>query len=160
MSWQFMQTRFFYAYEDAKTPFYLQIVVSVISSIVALLALFFAPLQIAVVVALGQVLANVGSSIGGFWLLRRRLGPLHLSGVVRQNVRLLLASAVGTLVVWGLTVVLPGTEDMGWLGRGVVTAALCAVFGLVTLALAMAMRVSEVGDLLGPVLRRLPGRRG
>jgi putative peptidoglycan lipid II flippase len=159
MSWQFIQTRFFYAYEDAKTPFYLQIVVSVISSAVALIALLFAPLQIAVVVALGQVLANVGSSIGGFWLLRRRLGPLRLSGVVRQNVRLAVASVIGTGLVWGLTLVLPDTTAMGWVGRAVATVGLCGLFAGVTLAVARVMRVSEVDDLLAPVLRRLPGMR-
>ena len=159
MSWQFVQTRFFYAYEDAKTPFYLQIVVSTISAGVALLALLFAPLQIAVVVSLGQVLANIGSSIGGFWLLRRRLGPLHLSGVVRQHVRLLVASVVGALLVWGLSLLLPDLDAMGWLVRGVVTVGLSGLFGVVTLAVARALHVSEVDDLLGPVLRRIPGRR-
>lgn len=159
MSWQFIQTRFFYAYEDAKTPFYLQIIVSTVSTAVALLALLFAPLQIAVIVALGQVLANVGSAIGGFWLLRRRLGPLRLSGVVRQNVRLAVASVLGTALVWGLTFALPDVEAMGWLAAAAATAVLCGVFGVVTLALARALRVSEVDDLLAPVLRRLPGRR-
>ena len=158
MSWQFVQTRFFYAYEDAKTPFYLQIVVSAISAGVALLALLFAPLQIAVVVALGQVLANIASSIGGFWLLRRRLGPLRLSGVVRQNVRLAVASVMGTLLVWVLTFLVPEPAAMGWLGRAAVTIGLSGLFGVVTLAVARALRVSEVDDLLGPVLRRLPGR--
>lgn len=159
MSWQFVQTRFFYAYEDAKTPFYLQIVVSTISAGVAVFALLFAPLQIAVIVALGQVVANVGSSVGGFWLLRRRLGPLRLSGVVRQNVRLALASVVGALLVWALTLALPDIDAMSWLELALMTAGLCTVFGVVTLAVARALRVSEVDDLVGPVLRRLPGRR-
>lgn len=158
MSWQFIQTRFFYAYEDAKTPFYLQIIVSTISAGAALLALLFAPLQIAVVVALGQALANVGSSIGGFWLLRRRLGPLRLSGVVRQNVRLTLASVVGALLVWGITLLLSDLDAMGWLVRGVVTVGLSGLFGVVTLAIARALHVTEVDDLLAPVLRRIPGR--
>src|SRR5690606_14922010 len=113
----------------------------------------------AVVVALGQVLANVGSSIGGFWLLRRRPGPSHLSGVVRQTVRLLVASVPGTLLAVGLALVVPGTEEAGWLGRGVVSADLCGGFGVVTLAVARALRVTEVDDLLGPVLRRIPGMR-
>ena len=159
MSWQFIQTRFFYAYEDAKTPFYLQIVVSAVASGVALLALLVAPLQIAVVVSLGQVLANLASSAGGFWLLRRRLGPLRLSGVIRQHVRLAVASLVGTALVWGLTLVLPDVESVGWVGRGILTLVLCGIFGVVTLAIARALRVSEVDDLLGPVLRRLPGPR-
>ena len=34
-----------------------------------------------------------------------------------------------------------------------------SLFGVVTLAIARALRVSEVDDLLGPVLRRLPGPR-
>lgn len=154
MSWQFIQTRFFYAYEDARTPFFLQIIVSVIASVVALAALTFAPLQIAVIVSIGQVLANIGAALGGFFLLRRRLGPLHLKGVVRQNVRLLLASVLGAIAVWGLTLILPGPESSR-LVLTAVTIGLCGLFGVITLALARFLRVSEVDDLLGPVLRRL-----
>lgn len=154
MSWQFIQTRFFYAHEDAKTPFMLQIITSIVAAGVALLALLFAPLQIAVVVAVGQGLGNVASSIGGFILLRRRLGPLGLGAVLRQNVRLLVASVVSTLVVWGLTFVLPGV-DSGQLALTAVTLILCGVFGIVTLAVARALRVREVDDILGPVLRRV-----
>jgi len=158
MSWQFIQTRFFYAHEDAKTPFYLQIVVSVTAAAVALAALTFAPLQIAVIVAIGQVLANLASSIGGFWLLRRRLGPLHLSGVVRQNVRLALASVIATLLVWGLTFLVPAGWSGGVMGI-VVTLVLCSIFGVVTLAIARYLRVSEVDEMLAPVLSRISGMR-
>ena len=95
----------------------------------------------------------------GLWLLRGRLGSLGLSRVVRQLVRLGLATAVGGLVGWGLLrALLLVVDGQTWFGSVVVTAAVGLVVLGVALALAARLRVEEVSELLGPLTRRL--RRG
>ena len=158
--WFYLVQRVFYAYEDARTPFRLQVLVTVVASAVNLLALVAAPERAGVIVGIGQTLSNLAAALVGFALLRRRLGPLRLRPTVRVYVRLALASlvaAVPTLVLlWLMTRV--GVDAERWWGAAVQLvvgggAYLALVFGI-----AHAMRVEEVGQLFDPLTRRLRRR--
>jgi putative peptidoglycan lipid II flippase len=164
--WLYLVQRAYYAYEDAKTPFYLQIVVTVVATAVNLVAALVPAERTGMVVGLGQTLSNTVAAVVGLWLLRRRLGPLHLRSTTRLYVRLAIASLVAAVptvaVVWVLGQVLPqdGSGDLTWASSAVVVVVGLAVLFPLALGVAHALRVREVAQLLDPVLRRVRARRG
>jgi putative peptidoglycan lipid II flippase len=156
--WLYLIQRVYYAYEDARTPFFLQLVVTGVATAVNVAAFFVDPTRAGVLVGVGQTVSNLAAAVVGFWLLRRRFGLLRLRGTTRLYVRLLTASLVGALVAW------PVVAGIGWLELGrFVEALLQLVLGgtaflAVVLGLAHLMKVEEVGQLLDPVARRLRRR--
>ncbi len=157
----YLLQRVFYAFEDAKTPFRLQIVVTLVAT-TANLASLLLPLQwIGVGVGAGQALSNIAGMAVGLVLARRRLGTLPLGDVLRTYVRLgvasLVAGAAAYLVLVGLGQVLQGK-----LYNLVALLAGALVFAAIYVATARRLRVREIDDLISPVLQRarrlLPGR--
>ncbi len=57
--WLYLIQRVFYAFEDAKTPFYLQVVVTVVATVANLVAAFVDPAHTGIVVGLGQTVSNL-----------------------------------------------------------------------------------------------------
>lgn len=160
----YLVQRVYYAFEDARTPFFLQLAVTAVATAANLVAATVDPARTGIVVGLGQTLSNLAAAAVGIWLVRRKLGPLHLGSTVRMYVRLLVASGVAAAVTWalllGLGASLP-TGDDGELTRVGALVELVvggAVFLLVALGSAHLLRVREVAQLLDPVLRRV--RRG
>lgn len=157
--WFFLVQRAYYAYEDGRTPFVLQLVVTGIALTFTVIGSLGPPTQTATWVGLGQTVSNLVAAVIGLWLLRHRVGSLGLSSVVRTLVRLALATAVGTAMGYGalrgLTLVV---DDRTWLGSLVITAVVGLVVLVVALVLAARLRVHEVDEVLGPLTRRL--RRG
>jgi putative peptidoglycan lipid II flippase len=157
----FLLQRVFYAFEDAKTPFRLQIVVTVIATIANLASLLLPLRWIAVGVGAGQALSNVAGMVVGLILVRRRLDGLPLGAVTRTYVRLgvasLVAGASALVVQLGLGQVVDGR-----LYSPVALAAGGLVFAGIYVVVARRLRVAEIDDLVGPVLERarraLPGR--
>jgi putative peptidoglycan lipid II flippase len=164
--WLYLVQRVYYAYEDAKTPFYLQVVVTVIATVANVVAALVDPERTGVVVGLGQTFSNLAAALVGLTLLRRRFGSLRLRQTTRLYVRLgiaaLVAGALTFVVVWVLGQVLPQDADghLTWTSSLVQLLAGLAVLFAVFLPLAHAMRVAEVAQLLDPVLRRVRARRG
>jgi putative peptidoglycan lipid II flippase len=164
--WLYLVQRAYYAYEDAKTPFYLQVVVTVVATVANLVAAAVPPERTGVVVGLGQTVSNTVAALLGLWLLRRALGSLHLRSTIRLYVRVAVASVVAAvptaLVLWLLRQVLPHDADgnLTWASSVVVVGAGLAVLFPVSLAVAHALRVREVAVLLDPVVRRVRARRG
>lgn len=153
--WFYLVQRACYAYEDGRTPFVLQLVVTGIALVFTLVGAVRGYEHTATWVGIGQTLSNLTGAVIGFRLLRRRIGPLGLAPVLRQNVRLLVATLVGTAVagvlLLGMTRVLPD----GWAASVAVVVVCGSVLFAVTLLCAARMRVREVGDVLAPVTRRL-----
>jgi len=157
----FLLQRTFYAFEDAKTPFTLTLVVTVIATLANLASLLLPLRWLVVGVGAGQALSNfVGLAIG-LILVRRRLNGLPLHDVTRTYVRLIVASVVAgaaaLLVQLGLGPVVEGRlhNPVDLMVGGVVFAGTYVV-------LARRLHVREIDDLVGPVLERvrraLPGR--
>ena len=156
--WLYLIQRVYYAYEDARTPFHLQLVVTGVATAVNVAAFFAEPQRVGVLVGLGQTLSNLAAALIGFWLLRRRFGLLRLRTTLRLYVRLLVASLGGAVLCWPV-VALVGSWGLGRFVEAPLQLVLGgAVFVVVVLTLARLMRVEEVGQLLDPVLRRLRGR--
>ncbi|WP_406832748.1 murein biosynthesis integral membrane protein MurJ [Pedococcus sp. KACC 23699] len=158
--WFYLVQRVFYAYEDAKTPFRLQVLVTVVASAVNLLALVATPERAGVIVGIGQTLSNLAAAVVGFVLLRRRLGPLHLHPTVRVYVRLGIASGLAVVPTLGLLWLLAriGVDAQSWFGAALELALGGAVYLAFVFGIAHAMRVEEVGQLFDPVVRRLRRR--
>lgn len=154
--WFFLLQRAYYAYEDGRTPFLLQLLLTFVAVSVTLFGSTRATEHVATWVGVGQTLSNLAAAGVGFWLLRRRLGSLGLSHVLRQNLRLIVATAVATLVGWGALRLVSGVIDPGtWVGAVVICAVVGAIILVITLVVAAKLRVREVTEVIEPLTRRL-----
>lgn len=150
----FLLQRAFYAFEDAKTPFKLQVVVTLVATVANLASLLLPVRWIVVGVGAGQALSNLAGMALGLALVRGRLNGLALSKVTRTYVRLLVASLVGAvgaiLVQVGLAQIISGRLF------SLVSLVLGAlVFSAIYVVVARRLHVREIDDLLGPVAERL-----
>jgi putative peptidoglycan lipid II flippase len=150
----FLLQRVFYAFEDAKTPFKLALVVTGVATVINLASLLLPTQWIVVGVGAGQTLSNLAGMVVGIVLVRRRLNGLPLRLVTRMYVRLVVASLVAAvpayLVQLGLAQVLHGK-----LYNPLALAAGGLVFVGVYVAMARRLRVREIDDLFGPIVERV-----
>jgi len=150
----FLLQRVFYAFEDAKTPFKLALVVTGVATVINLASLLLPPQWIVVGVGVGQTLSNLAGMVAGVVLVRRRLNGLPLRLVTRMYVRLAAASLVAAvpayLVQVGLAQVLHGK-----LYNPLALAAGGLVFVAVYVMVARRLRVREIDDLFGPIFERI-----
>ena len=152
----YLLQRVFYAFEDAKTPFRMQIVITVVATITNLASLLLPLRWIAVGVGAGQSLSNLAGMVVGLVLVRRRIGALPLHDVARTYVRLgmasVLAASAAFVVQLGLRQVVEGRlySPVGLVCGGL-------VFAGIYMVVARRLHVREIDDLAGPVLERARG---
>jgi putative peptidoglycan lipid II flippase len=150
----YLLQRAFYAFEDARTPFRLQVVVTVVATMANLASLLLPLRWIAVGVGAGQALSNLAGMAVGLVLVRRKLTALPLQGIRRTYVRLgvaaVLAGAAAYIVQLGVGQVVGGTlyNLVALVSGGV-------AFGGVYVVVARRLQVREIDDLAGPVLERV-----
>lgn len=155
----YLLQRVFYAYEDARTPFFVQVPAVVVMAVGNVLAAVLLDPQW-VVVGIG-VSMSVGHVVGlavAATLLRRRIGRLDGRRVVRTHVRLLLAGLVAGLVGWGVTSLMAGLTVSGRGEAALVVLVGGSVISLVYLAGLKVLRVDELDRLVSRLPARL--RRG
>ena len=162
----YLVQRVFYAYEDARTPFTVQVVVAVLTTIGNGVCYFLLDPRWQVIgIGVSMSVSNVLACVLGLVLLRRRFGALDGGGLdghrlLRTAVRLLLIGTVSTAADFAVVRLAALAGEGSRVDAGSVV-----VGGLVVLAaftlLCKLMRVRELEDLLAPLLRRLPlpGRR-
>jgi putative peptidoglycan lipid II flippase len=149
----FLLQRVFYAFEDAKTPFRLMVVVTVVATLANLASLLLPPRWIVVGVGAGQAVSNLAGLAIGLVLVRRRLNGLPLSNVARTYVRLgaasLVAGAGALIVQFGLREVIEGKAlSLVSLAAGGL------VFAGIYVGVARRLHVHEINDLIAPVVAR------
>jgi len=157
----YLLQRVFYSFEDARTPFRMQIVVTGVATIANLASLMLPLPWIAVGVGAGQALSNLAGMAVGLVLARRRLVSLPMHDVARAYVRIgaasVLAAAAAYLALVGIGHVLHGK-----LYNPVALLSGALVFAAIYVVVARRLRVREIDDLVQPVLERvrrvLPGR--
>lgn len=154
--WLHLSERFFYAHSDARTPFLIQCLVTAFATAMALVASQLDVRITGPVLGLGQSLAYVLGAGVGFALIRRRLGPLRLGGVLVTYVSLLLPALFASLACYVTMLVVVGNPVV----RGPVWSLLVAVVaGIVvlggTLGGGALLGVAEVRTITAPVLARL-----
>jgi len=157
---QYLFQRVFYAFEDAKTPFLVQVPIVLTWSIGNLLSLWLLadePEWIVVGVGISMTIANLlGAGISAF-LLHRRLGHIDGPRVVRTHVRLFTAAAAGGVCAWLSSVAIHGVAGEGRMAAMTAT----VVGGLVLLGVYAVMlrllRVTEWEEAILPLVRRRGG---
>ena len=151
----YLLQRVFYAYEDARTPFLVQVPVVVVMVAGNLLSATL--LEARWMVAGVGLSMSLGHAVGcavAATLLRRRLGRLDGSRVVRTHVRLLVAGLVAGLVGWVVTHQMTGLVESGRAGAATVAVAGGAVICVVYLVGLKVLHVTELDE----VVSRLTGR--
>jgi putative peptidoglycan lipid II flippase len=161
----YLVQRVFYAYEDARTPFTVQAVVAVVTTVGNAVCWYaLEPRWQVIGIGASMSLSNLVGCVVGLVLLRRRFARLDGGGIdgrrlLRTLVRLLL---IGTVAALAGVVVAQLGHRLG--DDRLVDAVVVVVGGLVVLTvfavLCRLMRVRELEDLLRPLLRRVPGLRG
>ncbi|MCL1838804.1 MAG: murein biosynthesis integral membrane protein MurJ [Propionibacteriaceae bacterium] len=151
---QFLYLRAFYALDDTKTPFLLQLVISGIHVCLAL-ALYWVmnwPQMLAPRMALAYSLAYLLGAVITHRALRKRLPQLDTSKLIQQLVKLTLASipaaGVAWLIIWGFA-----GQDKPLQALGLLAALVGAT--VVFYLAARLMHIAEISQLLN-VLR--PGK--
>ncbi|PPK93835.1 putative peptidoglycan lipid II flippase [Kineococcus xinjiangensis] len=160
----YLVQRVFYAYEDARTPFVVQVVVAAVMAAgnVAVWVLLEPQWQV-VGVGWSMTASYVVGCALALVLLRRRLRSLDGRGldghrILRTAVRLAIISAVSGALAWAAArglVALLGDVLTPKLLAVVVTAACGLLLLAVYAGLCRLMRVTELTDLVGPLVRRV-----
>jgi len=156
---QYLFQRVFYALENARTPFLVQLpVVATIAATSFLAGRLLDPEVVVIGIGLGMAAGYTVGAVLSAVLLHRRLGRLDGARVLRTYVRLACAALPAGLAGWAVS---RGVHAV--LGEGLAGHAVALVLGgLVVLvgylAACRAMRVTELDDVAGPLMRRLPGR--
>jgi putative peptidoglycan lipid II flippase len=160
MSANFMMSRVFYANEDARTPFFIQLVLALVNVVAAFLIQFLPFDQIIFAIAILYTGGNILSVIVSATFLRRLLG--HLDGprianaYIRMGYAALGCALAGALALWLLGSYSP--DGFAW-STPVAALVTIVVVGPVMLAaylfLLKIFHVTELRDLLQPLLGRL-----
>ncbi|BBE24473.1 membrane protein [Arthrobacter sp. MN05-02] len=163
LSANFFLNRVFYASEDVRTPLKIQLILSVVGVVLALAAGMFDPRLIVPMLAVAYSLGNAIAVVVSHVFLVRAIGPYGAGHVFDMHVRLVIAGMVaalaGTAVSWAF-----GGYDAGgfvWqskLNAVVVLALGGIVLSVVYLAMLRLLRITELSQVLGPLLGRF--RRG
>jgi putative peptidoglycan lipid II flippase len=156
---QYLMQRVFYAFEDARTPFLVQIPVVLTWTAGNLLSLQQLPARYIVVgVGLSMSAANLLGAALSAVLLRRRLGTLDGRRVSGTYLRVTAAAALAGGVGWGVSNGMHGLLGPSRLAAvGVLAVSLLVLAGVYVLLLRL-LRVGELDLLLRPLLARFRPR--
>lgn len=150
---QYVCLRAFYALENTRTPFTIQVVIAaanVVLGVGLVVALDSAPL-VAAALALSYSLAYVIGVSLSYRRLQRALPDLALRPVLALIGRTLVAAAPAAAVAWLVQRLLTGD---GQLSRALALAAAGVIAVGAYAGLARVLRISEVTDIVATVLRR------
>ncbi|GAC1450893.1 MAG: hypothetical protein PVSMB10_05570 [Pseudarthrobacter sp.] len=164
MSANFMMSRVFYANEDARTPFYVQLLLAVVY-VGGAFAIQFMPVgQIIYAIAILYMVGNILSVVISAFFLRRLLGHLDGPRIANSYIRMGYA-ALGSAVAGAGALWLMGSyspDGFAWSDRIAALVTLIVVGPIMLVVYVFLLKifhVSELRDLLRPLLGRL-GRGG
>lgn len=160
MSANFMMSRVFYANEDARTPFYIQLLLAVVY-VAGAFAIQFLPVgQVIYAIAILYMVGNILSVVISAYFLRRLLGHLDGPRIANSYIRMgyagLGSAIAGAGALWLMGSYSP--DGFAWSNRlaALVTVIVVGPVMLVAyLFLLKIFHVSELRDLLRPLLGRL-----
>ena len=156
----FVVQRVFYALEDTRTPFFIQVFQATLFITLALVVSTFPTSSIAFGLALSTTLAGLAQTLLALFLLRRKLGGLGLRILVQKYALFALAALPAGAAGVGVLVMLGGREPDGFLlshavnaglGMGLITVVMSGVYGLVL----WIVKSSDAQSVINPMLRRL-----
>ena len=160
----FVMQRVFYALNNTRTPFILQVLHA---SVFIVLALFSSTLpisQIAYGVAISASVAGTVQSIAATLALRRALGGLNLKELVKKSTKFLAAAGFASMAGVSVLRGIGGPDgqlyiENGALWSGLVIVVITIVMTTVFISALLVFRSQDMRDLLAPLLRRLPFTR-
>ena len=153
----YLMLRGFYAAEDTRTPFFIQVGIAAVNIAAAVvLTSIVEPYRVAMMLALAYGIAYVVGSILSVTLLTRRIGPIVDREMIDFVVRLTIATGLAAFVTLGtahgLDVV--GVEPARALG-GLLTTIVAGLAGAITyVAAAKVVGLTQLGYLVSSLLRR------
>jgi len=157
----FVVQRVFYALEDTRTPFFLQVLQAIVFISLALTASTLPVDQIAYGLALSASIAGSIQTLTAIAVLRRKLGGLTLTPVIATFARFALAALPASAVGVGLLVAFGGVDGGAYLTQSAVWSAL--VMAIITVAMVvvyggvlLALRSPDARAIINPLLRHLP----
>jgi putative peptidoglycan lipid II flippase len=151
-----LQNAAFYALADTRVPALVNVPVVVVRIAVDVALYLLLPVGLITAgLMLGTGLSYLAGVILLSWLLRRRIGRLGLSAIIRTLVRLALAALVAALPTLLIVVTLGRLLGNGKAGSAVQLVVGGLVLVAVYLAVAVALRVREVRELTGMLRTRL-----
>ncbi|MFF1829900.1 murein biosynthesis integral membrane protein MurJ [Paenarthrobacter sp. NPDC058040] len=160
MSANFMMSRVFYANEDARTPLYVQLLLAVVYVVGAFIIQFLPVGQIIYAIAVLYTLGNILSVVISVVFLRRLLGHLDGPRIANSYIRMgyagLGAAIAGALALWLLGSY--RADGFAWSSRPAALVTVVVVGPVMLLAyllLLRVFRVTELRDLMRPLLGRL-----
>jgi putative peptidoglycan lipid II flippase len=162
---QYFQLRTFYAFEDTRTPFFLQCVIAATNIAAAVVGvrvlldeehLRFSGVVLGAAYSLAYLVAVLLSRP----VLRRKVPRVHGAGIglplLAMVIAAVLAVGVGRAALWLLTAAVDWSGPLG----AVLQLAVAAVVMLPVYAgIARVLRIHEVNDVVSMVTSKLPGRR-
>jgi putative peptidoglycan lipid II flippase len=151
---QYIALRGFYAFEDTRTPFYLQVVIATTNVVLALAFYAALPLRWKMVgVAFAYSLTYVGGLALSTSMLRRRTAGLDGTAVVRHYVRLLVAAVPSAALAWLVAWLIGESAGHGLVGSLIALAAGGSVLLVGYVGTARLLHVDELTQLLRRVRR-------
>jgi putative peptidoglycan lipid II flippase len=153
----YMMLRGFYADEDTRTPFFVQLVIGVVNVVVALvLTSLVDPYDVAAMLALSYGIAYVVGSVLSASLLARRTGSLMDREMVFFVRRIVVAAALTAFVMLGVAGGLDAAGvEPGRAAGGFVTTVVAGLAGALTyVAAAKVLMLDELDHLVTSLRRR------
>ncbi len=150
----------YYAYEDGKTVFWIQVPATIALVGVAWLATrTLDPVWWVVGVGAAMSISNVVAVLLRTAGLRRKLHGLDAFRIVRMHVKTALAAGVSAGIGWGVLQLFGDLYGLSWLRAALVTTVVGIVMTAVYIGGLKIMRVRELDQLADPLLRKLGRRR-
>jgi putative peptidoglycan lipid II flippase len=160
MSANFMMSRVFYANEDARTPFYIQLLLAVVY-VAGAFAIQFLPVgQVIYAIAILYMVGNILSVVISAYFLRRLLGHLDGPRIANSYIRMGYA-ALGSAIAGAGALWLMGSyspDGFAWSDRLAALVTLIVVGPIMLVVYVFLLKifhVAELRDLLRPLLGRL-----
>lgn len=154
-SGQYLSLRGFYALEDTRTPFLLQVWIAAMNIVFALVAYAVLPLKWRIVGMAGAYsLTYLVGLVLCTEVLRRRIGGVDGRRVMRTYARLCIAAAPSAVAAFAVAALVTRALGDGLVGSGIALVAGGLVLLGGYLGIARAMRMSELAALVGLVRGR------
>lgn len=157
----FMMGRVLYAQEDARTPFFIQLISAVFLVALGFIASRLQPGHIVFMLASAYSLQNILAVALNHVVLARRFGDYDGANIVRTHAKVGLAAfcsgLVGALVLW----MFGGYSFDGFAWAGIVQALITLLVGGIVMCFAYYIflnlfRVQELETLIEPLRRKIP----
>ncbi|MCF2572483.1 murein biosynthesis integral membrane protein MurJ [Brevibacterium sp. UCMA 11754] len=151
----YLAQRVFYAYEDAKTPFLIQLPQVIFQSLAVLSASIFPKSVTVAIIGLTMSLGYLFAMILSFVLLSKRLGGIDLRTILGAHVKFFVAALLAGLAGYGLLFFFPDFALSGQWQAFVVTAGVGTLMLIVFLGACYLLKVRELHSIIGVVAGKL-----